>query len=379
MPVMPSRMYSLHWPALFTLVCGCVASTDRGIGDSVFPDRASTLSAPEETELHVLKLPNWSFNYPAPPGLTVRVPVHTRVAPIAGSSEGLPKGKTAADYNLPSELLTASGGKVFYSLGLFPADERKKLTSTLQSWEQDKRIAPVFVVRQPWMGYGASGTDGSYYNLVTRESLLVLRGSWPAGNLAAKKEVDEAIAWFIESVAVDPAAKKVDFFPGAGEEENGPVPKGAELAMHDGMRITATTPNGTIAITAGPGLKRTYKWEGASRSVIMDPRGERWHGSLGLYYPGPGEHWKEHNGITRGVVEEGQQHFASESAALKWLNERKYMPYVYTKTGLVVGWMKVLGRRQLNVEVWQILINGKKPRSLKGSSDSKVRVEGSRL
>jgi hypothetical protein len=32
-----------------------------------------------------------------------------------------------------------------------------------------------------------------------------------------------------------------------------------------------------------------------------------------------------------------------------------------------------LGRRQLNVEVWQITINGKPPQKLEGADDAKVR------
>jgi hypothetical protein len=106
----------------------------------------------------------------------------------------------------------------------------------------------------------------------------------------------------------------------------------------------------------------------------MDPRGERWYGSLGLYYPGPGDHWKEHNGITRGVVEEGQQHFKSIKEAMAWIEKRKYMPFVYRNDGLMVGWSKTPERRQLTVEVWQILINGKKPMALPGAQDSAIEI-----
>ena len=129
-----------------------------------------------------------------------------------------------------------------------------------------------------------------------------------------------------------------------------------------------------MKIHAGPGLKRSYTWEGATRFVIMEPRGERWYGSKGMYYPGPGDHWEEHNGITRGVVEEGQQNFDSEAAAKKWLKERDYESPIWNKTGLVVGWMKVLERRQLHVEVWQITIKHKKPTNLTGSTDSAIKV-----
>ena len=152
-----------------------------------------------------------------------------------------------------------------------------------------------------------------------------------------------------------------------------------EIVMSPGMIITASTPTGVISIRAGEGLTRYYTWEGATRSVEMDSRGERWYGSLGLYYPGPGDHWKEHSGITRGVLEEGQQHFKTPQEALLWLRERSQewtppFPYVYTSNGLVVGWSKTLPRRQLNVEVWQIYIDGKKPLMLPGSQNQNIHV-----
>ncbi len=61
-----------------------------------------------------------------------------------------------------------------------------------------------------------------------------------------------------------------------GEVEDGPVPALNEVVMSPGMRITAVTPAGTITITAGKGLKRSYTWEGATRSVEMLPREKRW-------------------------------------------------------------------------------------------------------
>ena len=149
-----------------------------------------------------------------------------------------------------------------------------------------------------------------------------------------------------------------------------------EFAMLPGQTITATTPVGTIQIRADDWLNRSYTWEGATRSVVMWPRDERWYGSLGIYYPGPDRHWEEHHGITRGVVQEGQQHFDSVEAAMAWIAkpEQQWMPYVYRNDGLMVGWCKVLDREQLNVDVWQIMVNGKKPTTLPGATDAGIRV-----
>jgi hypothetical protein len=153
------------------------------------------------------------------------------------------------------------------------------------------------------------------------------------------------------------------------------VPAKNEIVMTPGMKITATTPTGTITVSAGAGLHRSYTWEGKTRSVKMIPREERWYGSLGIYFPGEGEHWKEHNGITRAVTEEGQQHFKTEAEALKWLEgQKKWLPLVYRSDGLVVGWRKYPARKQLTVDVWQIYIDGKKPAKLPGSQDDKIKV-----
>ena len=149
-----------------------------------------------------------------------------------------------------------------------------------------------------------------------------------------------------------------------------------ELVMAEGDRITATTSAGTVEILAGKGLERTYTWEGESRRAKLWPRTERWDGSMGAYFPGPGQHWKSHHGVTRGVLEEGQQHFKRESEALAWLAKQSgYYATVYSKQGLVVSFDKTPDRRQINVEVVQIFIDGKVPRSLPGASEGKLQLQ----
>jgi hypothetical protein len=156
---------------------------------------------------------------------------------------------------------------------------------------------------------------------------------------------------------------------------DGPIPAKNEVAMSPGSKITATTLQGKITITAGKGLKRSYTWDGATRSVEMEPRGNRWYGSLGIYFPGPGNHWENNNGITRGVVQEGQQHFKTIEEATKWINDQQWPSLVYRNDGLAVGWRKHLPRQQLNVDVWQIYIDGKKPTTMPGASDDRIVVE----
>ena len=148
---------------------------------------------------------------------------------------------------------------------------------------------------------------------------------------------------------------------------------GLELVMAEGDKVIATTKAGKIEILAWKGLNRSYTWDGATRSVELGGRAERWYGSLGAYYPGPGNHWKNHQGITRGVLQEGQQHFSDEAAAQKWIDQQsEWYATVYSNSGLLVSYDKIIERRQLNVEVWQLYIGGKKPTKLKGASDSLV-------
>ena len=147
-----------------------------------------------------------------------------------------------------------------------------------------------------------------------------------------------------------------------------------EIVMSEGMRIEATNRYGTIQIEALRGTKRAYTWDGQTREVLLAARKARWYGSMGIYSPGDSS-FASVNGIHRAVVQEGQQHFGSLKEAMDWLNQPWHRDELsYTNSGLVVGWSRTPGRGQLNVEVWQIFIDGKKPTSLPGAKDSAIRV-----
>jgi hypothetical protein len=159
--------------------------------------------------------------------------------------------------------------------------------------------------------------------------------------------------------------------------------------MVEGMRITFTNANGQMTVTGGKGFERRYTWAGDTRTVVMIPRKKRWYGSLGMYNPGAYitgeiEPWKEHDGVKRYVVEEGQRHFTNTSDAVRWIQKwGTHLSYVYNDSGLVVGMKKSLPppemARQgapgtLSVDVWQIYIHGKKPKKLEGSRNDAIRV-----
>ena len=182
-------------------------------------------------------------------------------------------------------------------------------------------------------------------------------------------------------------------FVGAGEWAR-PSP---EMVMTPGCETRARTQMGVIRVRAGnvvpPGkdhivqtirgpitvratelYPRTYYWGRCQGTVDLGPRNQRWHGSLGAYFPGTGFHWPECEGVARAVVEEGQQHFTTVDEAVAWLNKKsEWMRYVYRNDGLAVGWRTVIPyRKQLNVNVWQILIGGQKPTRLPGADDSAI-------
>ena len=148
-----------------------------------------------------------------------------------------------------------------------------------------------------------------------------------------------------------------------------------EIVMSEGMSISATTPEGTITVVAGEGFERIYKWNGCEKSVILQPRNYRWSGSYGIYYPGTGITWLSPcDGLSRAVVEEGQQHFPTVEDAEEWIRSRRGLSYVHRDDGLMVGWNVFPTRRQLSVEVWQVYVNGSKPKQLSGSDNQAIRV-----
>lgn len=150
---------------------------------------------------------------------------------------------------------------------------------------------------------------------------------------------------------------------------------GVEYVMSPGTTMNATTSQGTIKIRADDAIRRTFIFDGKKLSVVMVRRRERWLGSLGLYYPEMD--WAfiwPRAGIYRVTAEEGQQHFSSQAAAVRWVTRLGDMPYVYRNDGLIVGWTVRPTRHQLDVNVWRVYINGERPDTLPGGQDGAIVV-----
>lgn len=152
-----------------------------------------------------------------------------------------------------------------------------------------------------------------------------------------------------------------------------------ELAMHEGVTIKAQKDGASITVRSGKGFDRTYEWDSCTLKSNMGARTQRWFGSMGIYDPAPSFGFsfapRSCAGISRTVVQEGQIHFDDRRFAYEWIR-RQPSSYktVWTNDGLLVSWTTVPGRTQLNVDVWLMCINGRRPTQLDGATDSAITV-----
>lgn len=157
-----------------------------------------------------------------------------------------------------------------------------------------------------------------------------------------------------------------------------------ELVMREGTRIEASHDGSTITVTAGKEIDRIYESGGCKLKSNMNARTSRWFGSLGIYDPAGSVGWSLFtpaacNGISRTVVGEGQIHFDDMQFVYEWIRRQqrgygKTGNTVWTNDGLLVAWNTVPGRAQLNADVLQICINGKRPKNLEGATDSAIKI-----
>lgn len=152
-----------------------------------------------------------------------------------------------------------------------------------------------------------------------------------------------------------------------------------ELVMYEGVTIKAQRDGSSISVRSGKGIDRTYEWNDCTLKSHMGERRQRWFGSMGIYDPAPSFGFsfspRGCSGISRTVVEEGQIHFDDLRFASEWIRRRpSSYKTVWTNDGLLVSWTTVPGRTQLNVDVWLMCINGRRPAQLDGATDSAITV-----
>ena len=151
-----------------------------------------------------------------------------------------------------------------------------------------------------------------------------------------------------------------------------------ETVLTPGSKISLINNNGTMTITYLSPVKRRYSWNGGTKVLTMLSRKEKWYGSLGIYSQ---EAWPfcflGGNRDSRILAEEATLNFISVQEFLAWHNgewNRDRINIVYNNSGLAGGWCISPSRNQINVDIWQILINGKIPKHLPGANDSAIKL-----
>lgn len=149
-----------------------------------------------------------------------------------------------------------------------------------------------------------------------------------------------------------------------------------ESILNEGTWVIAKTSIGTLKIKAGKSTERLYMWKECSFTEDLSELPGRWHGSLGACSTGWRTHWNVCDGIAKITSEEGRRDFPDERIAKSWVEARAQWAeetfdeggHAYTKDGLVLFWGKAKDNLRLNIDMWQIYIDGAKPRELFGSA-----------
>ena len=150
-------------------------------------------------------------------------------------------------------------------------------------------------------------------------------------------------------------------------------PTVTETVLSTGQCIDARNKFGHVRIGYVSPIRRRFEWDGRSRVIKMTPRPERFLGMLGMYDPA------DSLGINpfeiRLVVEESIRDFRTPQEITAFLRTSSaVMDWVFTADGLVVGFGRSPERRQINIDVWQILLNGRKPVGLNGARPESIRL-----
>lgn len=153
-----------------------------------------------------------------------------------------------------------------------------------------------------------------------------------------------------------------------------------ESVMHNGMAILAQTDHGDLEIKAGLGSERSYKWDGEKIDVELIPRCERWYGTLGLISP---RHInKPHPNVVILNIEEFQINYNDFTNFLEWKTKYASSDDLYRDDGLSVRFLKRIspeGLIAIDITICQVLIDGKKPSSLPGSQNFRIKLSNTPL
>lgn len=146
-----------------------------------------------------------------------------------------------------------------------------------------------------------------------------------------------------------------------------------ELAMSENMVIDAKNKYGVVRIEWKGPLERCFAWEEKHECRTLIPRKERYNGRLGAYDPAETFFWELFT--TRIVSEDSKINFENMQDMKLWLIQgSSVFDWVYTDDGLVIGFSKSTERNQINIYVYQLLVNNKKPTEIDGSRPENIKI-----
>ena len=148
-------------------------------------------------------------------------------------------------------------------------------------------------------------------------------------------------------------------------------------ATHDtvlgpGQSVTADNQSGHIRVVyVGPATRR-FELDGRSRTIRMTQRPAMFDRRSGIYDPADW-FWPWAPSL-RIVCDESVINFDTIDELYAFLAGQRSMDWVYTTDGLVVGFDRTPARHQVNVDVYQLLVRGKKPKALRDARPSAIRL-----
>lgn len=151
----------------------------------------------------------------------------------------------------------------------------------------------------------------------------------------------------------------------------------SELVMKEDSSLRVETDNGLITVYAGKDLNRSYEWENCRLEANLIPRQKRVFGSLGAHDGGGQVFYdllnsQECNGISETLVEEGQLHFKDYKSVHEWLvRQPHFYRAQWTSDGLFMRWALNPESHQINVDVFQLCINGSRAETFWKAKDDR--------
>lgn len=166
------------------------------------------------------------------------------------------------------------------------------------------------------------------------------------------------------------SSSPVSLTTGSGIEQTGKMPF---AALFEGLTMKVTNENGDLSIEARKGWDRCYTMVALSECLTLQTTTADQPGQS--FFSG-----KVSSTATAWALEaaEGSLNFDTIKDAIAWIDNEKNRPFnfIYDDRGLAAGWHVLKSAQGLGniiqVQVWQIYIDGEKPERLPGSDRKKM-------